>query len=529
MGGYWGYNAPNDNVRVYVIDSGVGGHVDLPNVIEWLSGIGPNILPVGCYAHATHVAGIIGATGQAFDAAYGVDRGVKMVSINTNTENNDENGCSTGEDLSATTTSAIIAALSLAKLRIVQTGKFGVVNISANSPAFRSNTSVGAKFRELTTISGNYLGALVVLAAGNKMQANCEETYEVVNDGDGIIVVGGIDANGQQVVNLNGVHGFHPAPPNDPDNGKGSSYGPCVTMYAPSKNIYASWGGDPQSGSVIHSARTYLSGTSMAAPHVSALAAYTAASLGSSRSPGYVEALLRSYGGPLQSLDQKGHPIHLVKHPSAGPVNQVALPMAQFLIRKDGTDFVDPPATLNLWTYTDVPVTLRYDSRGASNCTITAWRGGAHWYTVPNYLPSWTWGDGVYITPADSYTWQVDCVSPQGTHNTASATITGITPPPAPTLAWYVNNVDRTAQTVLLPAWQPFNFRWESVNTYENGCNLTVLASWDADGVWYTAENIPAAWDWDGPVSLGPGNYFYDMTCYGPRGNVRHSVALGMY
>lgn len=531
VGGYWGYEAPTDNVRVYIIDSGVGDHVDLPNVVERYSAYVPPpplapIFPVGCYSHATHVAGIVGATGTGAYAASGVDRGVKMVSININTANDDSYNCSNFADFS-TTTGIVAAALSLAKARISQTGKFGIVNISANSPTFRSDTTIGSKLRELTITQKGYRGALVVMSAGNKMQSNCEETYEEINNADGVIVVGGMDTNGQHVVSLNERHAYHPSPNpiNDPDNGRGSSYGPCVTMYAPSTSIYSSWGGSPQTGTGLHSDRIWLSGTSMAAPHIAGIAAYVVAAGGGVWNPGLLEAHLRSLGGPLQSSDMRGHPIWLVKHPVAGTSIPAALPTAEFLIRKEGVDHINPPASLGLWTYTDVPFTLRYDSRGATSCTINAWVNGVHWYTVPNYSPRWNWGDGVLI-PGATYTWQVDCVSPHGTHNTASATITGVVPPPPPELRWYVNDVDRTGQTVSLSAWQPFNFRWESVNTHALGCNLTVEASWDPDGVWYTAENIPAAWDWDGPVSLPPGLHKYDMRCDGPRGSVRQWVRL---
>ncbi|MES2934325.1 MAG: hypothetical protein V4805_12660, partial [Pseudomonadota bacterium] len=60
----WGRNAvagktSNNTRRIYIIDSGVGFHQDLQNVQR----VNPNTgaSPVGCYAHSTHVAGIIGA------------------------------------------------------------------------------------------------------------------------------------------------------------------------------------------------------------------------------------------------------------------------------------------------------------------------------------------------------------------------------------------------------------------------------------------------------------------------------------
>jgi hypothetical protein len=69
----WGRNAvngkiTNNTVRIYVIDTGVGLHQDLTNVIARVNascGTNNNGCPghtvVGCFPHATHVAGIIAA------------------------------------------------------------------------------------------------------------------------------------------------------------------------------------------------------------------------------------------------------------------------------------------------------------------------------------------------------------------------------------------------------------------------------------------------------------------------------------
>jgi hypothetical protein len=104
----WGYQATNgksgysySNGRdVYIIDSGVAFHTDLPNVVSRVNvscGSGGNCSTgasndqypvVGCYPHATHVAGIIGARGNSAlpnAAGAGVYDGARMHSVSVQT------------------------------------------------------------------------------------------------------------------------------------------------------------------------------------------------------------------------------------------------------------------------------------------------------------------------------------------------------------------------------------------------------------------------------------------------------------
>ncbi len=79
----WGVNAvgtrlSNNYFRVYVLDSGVAYHTDLPNVIARLAA--PGFPLIGCYAHATHLAGTIGAATNN-RGVIGVDANVSIVSV----------------------------------------------------------------------------------------------------------------------------------------------------------------------------------------------------------------------------------------------------------------------------------------------------------------------------------------------------------------------------------------------------------------------------------------------------------------
>jgi Subtilase family/Peptidase inhibitor I9 len=80
----------NGSATVYVLDTGVEGHNDLPsiypanqlNALNMSNGIvvSSSYNPVGCYPHATHVAGIIGAQNNGYGSV-GMVPGVNVVSI----------------------------------------------------------------------------------------------------------------------------------------------------------------------------------------------------------------------------------------------------------------------------------------------------------------------------------------------------------------------------------------------------------------------------------------------------------------
>lgn len=108
----WGRVATNGKIslgssrKVYIIDSGVADHSDFRDAngqndivtrtnvacgTSWQCQlVNPTTYPVvGCYAHATHVAGIIGARANNGKSTAGIYAGVKMVSVATTSRTTD--------------------------------------------------------------------------------------------------------------------------------------------------------------------------------------------------------------------------------------------------------------------------------------------------------------------------------------------------------------------------------------------------------------------------------------------------------
>ncbi|MBP6529804.1 MAG: S8 family serine peptidase [Burkholderiales bacterium] len=348
----WGHVAvngktvlPGSQRKVYIIDSGVAFHDDLGSVSDRFvcsAYVGANetctntygdVRAVGCYAHSTHVAGIIGATAGNGQTRMGVYAGVNMVSMGTGTLVT----ASCGDTQGGPSLTAIGHALDYIKWSNIQwsfyTPNVPIVNLSANSGGMGFDANGGqqtnqSKVVELVTpvgISGwtFYPGAVFVQSAGNGNQDACGDTnalpkresraYQIglnqqTTQVDGVLVVGAIGNNGTLATPINASE---PLGITDPE--LGTNYGNCVDIWAPGQGIYSTWGrgshGDtsyygpdplnpyqPYSGGqsstyVWSHPWTYtgtstppapmqgwawLSGTSMAAPHVAAAAAYIA-------------------------------------------------------------------------------------------------------------------------------------------------------------------------------------------------------------------------------------------------------------
>lgn len=294
----WGWYAMNGKIsssglnlpRIYIIDAGVGLHSDLPN--SSITRVNPNstvstpISAVSCYSHSTHVAGIISAINGG-GGTVGVLPGAPLWSVSAATnqllDGTSGHKCSDPRNTSVTTP-GIAAAMDWIKHDIIYNGLYrvGIVNISINGADFKSGNTLGNKMLDLATryIGGFvYQGAFVVQAAGNNYTDACTVSYSATSTTDGIMVVGGITKTGAAATSYTDM-------PYTVDQA-GSNYGNCVEIWAPSAAIWAGWGPDVplnygtpstwQADSVTYSTYGVLGGTSFAAPHIAALAAYLSA------------------------------------------------------------------------------------------------------------------------------------------------------------------------------------------------------------------------------------------------------------
>ncbi|MBK9266201.1 MAG: S8 family serine peptidase [Polyangiaceae bacterium] len=311
----------NGNVTVYVLDAGVGRHPDL-NVVKWINGVSkyetsnPDLADgrlVGCYAHATHVAGIIGAKANG-EGIQGIFPGVPIVSVSflkdSGTMQPAPNDCLSG----GPNKMGVAAGLDSIYADVLQAGRVGILNMSFNAGDAKDaetwnaeNGTIGEKIRTVTTPTLGYAGVFAVNSAGNQYDDACLHAYHKIgpdgqglsNPDDGVMVVSAINNHGQPVVPLNGVHGLRNRPRacNEP----GVNFGACVEAWAPGRNIMSAWANFPQSASTAINGYDYLSGTSMAAPHIAGLAALLAATqqLGT---PKQIELAVRSSTYELQKF-----------------------------------------------------------------------------------------------------------------------------------------------------------------------------------------------------------------------------------
>jgi len=370
----WGRNAiggrvaAGSNRRVYIIDSGVADHRDLKvisrvNVACGSAGDCGNATPyalVGCYAHATHVAGIIGAKVNTSNiTTAGVYANVGLYSVGIMTRYFSPGDCG---NVSVTgfagTTDRIGYALDYIYRDTLQNGngKVSIVNMSMNPGGVGWEPMNGtwiaqpnySKVISLTSPASNvydastgtyrdYPGAVFVQSAGNNDTEVCGSTVASraftpyapfipgsyppnysANANDGILVVGALHHTGDTV--NSGINSY-PALPFSGSYPSGlsetdpaSNFGACVDIWAPGNLIASTWGdnqswpntvyGIQYTGNVPYGSAgwAYLSGTSMAAPHIAAVAAYLADVQGLT-TPSAIEQAVRAKSVQLKSSD----------------------------------------------------------------------------------------------------------------------------------------------------------------------------------------------------------------------------------
>lgn len=228
----WNFTTGNNTIRVGIIDTGVSNHVDLnANLVSGRDTFNNNdITNDDTHSHGTHVAGTIGAVGNNGIGVVGVNWNVTLVPLQA--ANSDNKFAS----------SDVVEAIEWAQDRWETDERISIINYSVSG--FGSSTAVRTAISE-------YNG-LFIWAVGNDTE-DIDERVKIYGSFnlDNIISVGGLNSDGTRRSTSNY-----------------STNNTNVHIYAPGSNIYSTV---PTSYS--SSGYSYKSGTSMAAPHVTGVAA----------------------------------------------------------------------------------------------------------------------------------------------------------------------------------------------------------------------------------------------------------------
>ncbi|HST82423.1 MAG TPA: S8 family serine peptidase [Kineosporiaceae bacterium] len=215
--------ATGSGVTAYIIDSGlVSGHPDLPNAEPGFSVLGGD--SEDCNGHGTHVAGTIGGT------EFGMAKKVTLVPVRVF-------DCSGGG-----TTADVVAGIDLVLQQPVTGPR--VVNMSLGSDDIDPAVDDGVT-RMIDA------GITVVLAAGNGDE-----------NGHGVSACSVSPAHVKAAITVGATN-------KKDQRADFSNYGSCVDLYAPGVDIASAYLNDKKGKPQY----AFLSGTSMAAPHVAGAAA----------------------------------------------------------------------------------------------------------------------------------------------------------------------------------------------------------------------------------------------------------------
>ena len=299
----WGHQAVNGKVyttqnnlgigrKIYIIDSGVAYHDDLPSVTRLnvacgssgnCNAIDPNTYPlVGCYAHATHAAGIIGAIANNSKTIRGAYAGFpNMVSLAVTHRTGGLNCAGSSAPIDPSAPSSNVGyALDYIAFDATQNNpnklvQIATMSINSGGTAY-NNGNPGPNWSRVKSLSTTIWaygvpiqpGVFFVQSAGNGPALNinngCFYAYQpgLFSDAlpdDGVMVVGASHANGGSVTDIRPFSTFispfnnqptllYPASPVNSvvvNETRYSYNSTCVDIWAPGNLILSLWGIHP--------------------------------------------------------------------------------------------------------------------------------------------------------------------------------------------------------------------------------------------------------------------------------------------
>ncbi|KAJ9084768.1 proteinase B [Entomophthora muscae] len=242
-------------VDVYVIDSGVNvKHEDFEGRASMGVSFVPGVPEFSYFGHGTHVAGIVASK------TYGVAKKAHIISVKI------------ADEYSTGFNSLVIAGINWS-LKNRKQSRGCVINISYGS---KRSEALNRAARDATNA-----GCIVVASAGNSNINACNVSPASEAK---VITVGATNI-------LDTRHEL-------------SNWGSCVDMFAPGANILSTW-------TTGNTSSFFLSGSSMAAPHVSGMVANIMSKTGKS-SHHYIKRKLRSLALKDILRDVSGSPNFLL-------------------------------------------------------------------------------------------------------------------------------------------------------------------------------------------------------------------------
>lgn len=220
----WDIHTGTNNITIAIIDTGVDlDHPDLQaNIVAGYDFVNKDFVPDDDYGHGTHVAGIAAAVGNNAQGIAGVSWAARIMPLKV---------------LDSSGNGTIFNVADAIDYAVANGAK--VINMSLGAPGTSYPCS---GFETIRDAMQNALdnGRLVVVAAGNESASavSCPAAY------DQAMAVGSTTSGDTR--------------------SSFSNFGPRLDIAAPGSSIYSTYPGGNY---------TYLSGTSMATPHVAGLAA----------------------------------------------------------------------------------------------------------------------------------------------------------------------------------------------------------------------------------------------------------------